>query len=255
MNTEAIALQIERQLRDRIIGDGVIALSYKGQVCQNIRAALRMLGYRIPAGTHYDKRLEATVLEFQKSYNHRNRDGLFGPGTRRLLAMVLADKVGTRALSVLKGLEDTTPAIVFLSYAWADSPAVDKIDQWLRDNDIRVHRDSRDFPPGKQIPEAIKDAIVQADKVLVVYSANSKDRDWPRFEVSVAEQKEKEGGLRDFIIYLVLDSTPLPKHDPNRIAVLSRGKSVRQIGEELLLGIIGHKGEPPRIEFDENEPL
>jgi hypothetical protein len=214
-----------------------------------------MLRFRIPPGELYDEQLEATVLEFQKSYNHRNRDGLFGPGTRRLLATVLADKVGPRALSVLKNFEDTTTATVFLSYAWADSPAVDKIDQWLRDNGVRVNRDSRDFAPGQQLPEAIKDAIVQADKVLVVYSANSKDRDWPRFELSVAEQKEQEGGQRGFIIYLILDNVPLPKHDPNRIAVLSRGKSVRQIGEELLRGIIGHKGEPPRIEFDENEPL
>jgi hypothetical protein len=255
MNREAIALQIERYLRDPIVGDGVLAPPYKGQVSQNIRSALQMIGFRIGSGTHYDEQLKAAILDFQKSYNHRNHDGLFGPGTRRLLATVLADKTGTHALSVLKDVENITPTAIFLSYAWTDSSPVDKIDQWLRDNGVRVQRDARDFKPGQQIPDAIRDAIVQADKVLLVYSANSKDRDWQRFEISVAEQKEQAGGHQGFIIYLVLDNTPLPKHDSNRIAVRSPGKSVRQIGEELLRGIVGQKGEPPRIEFDENEPL
>lgn len=85
MNKEARALQIERYLRDPIVGDGVLGAGHEGQVCQNIRSALRLIGFRTPSGTQYDEQLEAAVLEFQKSHNHPNKDGLFGPGTRRLL--------------------------------------------------------------------------------------------------------------------------------------------------------------------------
>jgi len=213
------ALQIERYLRDPIVGDGVLAPPFDGQVCENIRSALRLLGIRIESGTRYDDKLKSAVLEFQETYSHENQDGLFGPGTRRLLAQVLDTEIGARALSVFAAPRTAATPLVFLSYAWADSGAVDKIDQWLRDQGIAVRRDTRDFTPGQQLPEAIKDAIVQATKVLVVYSANSKDRDWPRFEISVAEQREEKDGCRDLLMYLVLDETPLPKHDPHRIAV------------------------------------
>ncbi|MCX5991560.1 MAG: toll/interleukin-1 receptor domain-containing protein [Chloroflexi bacterium] len=252
---EGRALQIERHLRDPVVGDGILAPPYEGIVCENIRAALRLLGFRIPSGKSYDAELKNKVLEFQKAYNHTNQDGLFGPGTRRLLAQILDQKAGTQALSVLEELNRKVAPLVFLSYAWADSPTVDKIDQWLRDKGVRIQRDTRDFKPGQQLPDAIKDAIVRADKVLAVYSSNSKERDWPRFEISVAEQKEQSTGKGDLIVYLVLDDTPLPKHDPNRIAVFGHGRTVRQVGQELLRGILGEGGETPRIEFDENELL
>ena len=253
--SESRALEIERYLRDPIVGDGVLAPPYDGQVCENLRSALRLLGLRIESGTSYDDKLKNAVLEFQKSHSHANQDGLFGPGTRRLLAQVLDREVGARALSIFVEIKSASPPVVFLSYAWADSGVVNIIDQWLRDHGVVVRRDTRDFKPGQQLPEAVKDAIVQATKVLAVHSANSKDRDWPRFEISVAEQREQEYGSQDILIYLVLDATPLPKHDPHRIAVFREGRTVRQIGEELLRGILGRSGETPRVEFDEDKAL
>lgn len=254
---EAIALELERRLRDSIVGDGVLAPPYKSAVCDNIRAGLRLLGLRVPAGQEYDDELRDRVREFQQKYHHRNTDGLFGPGTRRLLAQKLAAVSGEHALALLRPLDHggLKAPLVFLSYAWADSSAVDRIDQWLRDHGIRVHRDTRDFNPGQQLPDAIRDAIVQADKVIAVYSSHSRSRDWPRFELALAEQQEHAKNAPDLLIYLVLDDTPLPQHDPNRIAVTASGKTVRQIGEQLLRGILNTKGESPRIDFDENAPL
>jgi hypothetical protein len=68
----------------------------------------------------------------------------------------------------------------------------------------------------------------------------------------VAEQVEARGG-QALLIYLVLDDTPLPSHDPHRLAVKAKGKSLKQVGGELLHGIIGSRSHVPRYEYDEDE--
>src|SRR5438132_1058858 len=121
---DATALEIERRLRDPVVADGVLAPAYESVVCENIRAALRLLGFRLADGRQYDFELRNAVRRFQHDYGHRNVDGLFGPGTRRLLAKTLEDKLGAEALPFLKEVtNEAKPPLVFLSYAWADSQA------------------------------------------------------------------------------------------------------------------------------------
>jgi len=146
-------------------------------------------------------------------------------------------------------LDITKSHEVFISYSWTDSEIVSQFDQFLRDRNIRVRIDTRDLLPGRQIPDAKKEAIVEVDKVLVFYSENSKNRDWPRFEVSIAEEVERKN-KKDFIIYIVLDNTELPRHDPNRIAIFAKGKSFGDVGKQILMGIEGGLYDAPSINYD-----
>jgi hypothetical protein len=224
------------------------------EACRNIRIALRFLGYELPDNNTYDEAVERAITALQLDERHLYVDGYTGPGTRRLLTRTLLKKGGERLFLTMKHPEGDQPPLVFLSYSWKDTDIVNKIDQWLRDQDIRVLRDNRDFRPGTAIPEAILESIVQADKVIAIYSSKSRQRDWPRFEISIAE-KEEQIGRRHLLIYLVLDNTPLPAHDPHRIAVMAKGRTLREVGQDLLRGILGEKAEPPRFEYDENEKL
>ena len=210
-----------------------------------------MLGYRVDVH-HNKEQFRQEVQKFQEAENHENQDGLFGPGTRRLLAEVLCKRIGDEAFSRMKDPEKGGSKTVFLSYAWKDADKVNKIDQWLRDRGVVVRRDNRDFMPGEKLPESITDAIVECDKVIAVYSQNSKSRDWPRFELSVAEQQERTKG-RSIIIYLKLDQSLLPKHDPLRIAVVAKGRRLKEFGEQLLNGILEAEPTAPRYDYDEDE--
>lgn len=244
----------ERYFRDPVVGDGILRPPASGEACHNIRSALRLLNYKVASGDRYDNELEAAVLAFQTDYKHTSLDGYVGPGTRRLLTKKLLEKRGEQPFRRMTLPKGNQPPLVFLSYAWEDAKRVDKIDQWLRDHGIRVERDMRDFIPGKKLPQEITDAIARADKVIAIYSFKSRERDWPRFEINIAEQHEKNK-KRDLLIYVVLDDAPLPKHDPHRIAVMAKDRTLGDVGKDLLRGIVGPKGKPLRYNYNENEAL
>jgi hypothetical protein len=239
--------------RDPQVGDRLLSKGHAGTACQNIRHALRALGYKLAPGNSFDRELEHRILSFQEDHNHNVVDGQVGPGTRRLLTEVILEKIGPAFFERLEAPRRTEQPQVFLSYSWADSTIVDQVDQWLRDQGIRVWRDTRDFLPGKQLPALITETIKQADKVVAVYSQQSRSRDWTAFEIRIAEELERDG--KEVLIYLVLDDTPLPKHDPNRLAVMARGCTLKEVGHKLLHGILGTRPEPPRINIDENAIL
>lgn len=255
MNDDQKILRLERYFRDPIVGEGYLHKGVRNsQACTNIRDALRFLGYQVADTNEYDNELESVVTAFQDKYNHRFKDGLFGPGTRKLLTEQVVQQGGERLFLAMKHPERDQPPIVFLSYAWEDDEIVNKIDQWLRDNGVRVSRDTTDFLPGRRLSDEIIKAIAAADKVLAVYSMRSKHRDWPRFEITIAEQEEQTGN-KHFLIYLVLDETALPKHDPNRIAVMAKGRHLQDVGADVLRGILGQKSEPKRYDYDPKEIL
>ena len=175
-------------------------------------------------------------------------------GIDALREQFLANPDLWKKLSVNTSVNVSDIPSVFLSYAWNDAATVNKIDQWLRDNDIRVVRDERDFIPGNEISHEIETAIKRVDKVIAVLSRDSKGRDWPSFELKIAEQRECNGENR-VLIYLILDDTSLPLHDPNRLAIRSSGKSLKNVGLELLRGIRGTAAEPVRYDYNEDELL
>src|SRR5262249_563605 len=110
------------------------------------------------------------------------------------------------------------------------------------------------FQPGGDIIDRARNAIAIADKVLVVYSAKSVKSDWVRSEIALAEELERRLGMH-FLVYLRLDQEPLLAHDVNRISIDAIGKSVREVGNDLLHAITGRERRPDDYRYIEDEPL
>jgi hypothetical protein len=146
------------------------------------------------------------------------------------------------------------PPTVFISYAWADSGKVDKIDQWLRNHGLSVLRDREVFVAGKTLNDNIRTAVARADKIIVCYSEHSRARDWPQFERAIADQVEQHMSMA-VLVYVRLDNTPLPLNDPTRLAIHAVDVPLRTVGQQLLHAVTGAKIPPPTIIIDENAPI
>src|SRR5215469_7629466 len=112
---------------------------------------------------------------------------------------------------------------VFLSYAHADRESVAAVDQWLRDHDVRVDLDERDFVAGRDIRDEVLRCIDQAGKVICFYSSASKDRYYTKLERRLAEEIEQRataaGQQKTVLLYFCLDETPLPAESSYRLAI------------------------------------
>jgi hypothetical protein len=228
--------------------------------CGNARTALTWLG--VGAGglmperddDLFDESLRTAVRDFQVKYRHRVADGLVGPGTRSRLTSEVLHLNGPSVFKRLRKPEQRALPSVFISYAWSDGERVDKLAQWLRDNGVQVLRDRESFVAGESVQENIARAISIADRVVAVLSRNSRDRDWPLLERTLAEQLE-HGTEASVLIYLQLDDTSLPAHDSTRVAISANGIPLKEVGERLLHAVAGVHLPASRHPYDENEPL
>ncbi len=143
---------------------------------------------------------------------------------------------------------------MFISYASADTEAVNRIDQWLRDHGLRVIRDCRYFIAPSTIEDNIVRALANSDKILAVFSKNSRDRDWRRLERVLAGQVESRLGVA-VLVYLCLDDSLLPAHDPTRLTIPAKGKWLKQGGHEILNAVAGVAVAQWQYPYNENEPL
>ena len=113
---------------------------------------------------------------------------------------------------------------VFLSYSHEDRESVAAVDQWLRDHDVRVDLDERDFVAGRDIRDEVLRCIDQAGKVICFYSSASKDRYYTKLERRLAEEMEQRaiaaGQEKAVLLYFRLDETPLPAESSYRLAVV-----------------------------------
>jgi hypothetical protein len=224
--------------------------------CKNAKAALAKLGFARVFGEDpelYDSQLAEAVKRFQNDLRHKNIDGVIGPGTRSRLISMLLQEFGALMIEDLDASEAVRVPTIFLSYAWVDTNRVNKLDQWLRDHGIRVIRDVSSFKAGSQIPDNIWKSVLSADKVIAVYSEQSKARDWPTFEQQISEHVERLIKV-PILIYLRLDDTPLRAHDPHRIAIDAQGKTLKEIGSQIQKSL-GMPVEPARFDYDEDAPL
>jgi hypothetical protein len=235
-----------------------LTIGDRATACRNLRDVFAWLNVPGARGTRaddadaefFDTDLDEQVKAFQQNWDHPIRDGKVGPNTRSRLLQALLQKFD---ISTFRRLKKNVKPTVFISYARADSERVNKLDQWLRDHGVRVIRDVSSFQAGTKIQDNVLRSVLLADKVIAVYSEQSKTRDWPSFEHQIAEQVEsviKEPVL----IYLRLDDTQLRAHDPNRIAVQAQGKTLKQIGVEIQRSL-DMPIEPARFDYDEDAPL
>src|SRR5579871_1742851 len=219
----------------------VLKIGDRSVACKNVRRVLTWAGLARHSGDDpllFDPPLFQAVKYLQEASAHRNIDGQVGPGTRVLLAKRLLEAGGLSRLPELDGSEVRRLPTVFISYAWLDTDPVEKLEQWLRDNNVEVIRDSRSFVGGQDIKEAIRTSVLRADRVLAIWSRNSSQREWPIFEQYVSEEIERQFGTR-ILIYVRLDDTPLKMTDSHRIAVDARTRPLKDVGRDVLraLGI------------------
>ena len=236
----------------------VLEVGDRALACVNLRRALDMLGIPVNKGTtdelQYDEALSEAVRTFQVRFKHRVSDGLTGPGTRKLLVSEMFHSFSPSIFERLRRPETWSQRSVFISYSSADRDRVNKIDQWLRDNGIRVVRDCQFFRAGTTIQENIIRAVAHSDKILAVISSSSSGGDWPRFERNLAEQVESKLGS-SVLIYLFLDEIELPAHDPTRLAIQSKGKTLKQVGQEILHAVAGVPMPQWQYSYNEDEPI
>jgi hypothetical protein len=128
------------------------------------------------------------------------------------------------------------------------------LDQWLRDHGVQVIRDQDSFIAGESIQENIARAISNADKIVAILSQNSRDRDWPRLERTLAEQLESSIGT-SVLIYVRLDDAELPTRDSTRVAISARGVPLKEVGQRILHAVRGTNLIAPTHPYDENEPM
>lgn len=252
--------RFEYYFRHPDVDHNVLRPEDRAIACGNARMALSWFdistGGQVPWSDRnlFDESLSTAVKEFQIRYNHRAKDGLIGPGTRSLLTAKILDKMGASIFERLHRPEQRSRPSVFLSYAWSDSERVDKLDQWLRDHGVQVIRDRDSFIAGESIQENIARAVSAADKIVAILSRNSRNRDWPHFERTVAEQLESRIGS-SVLIYVRLDDTKLPAHDSTRVAISARDVPLKDVGEQLLHAVVGASRAISTYLYDENEPL
>lgn len=253
LESPALIERFESYFRDSDSSHHALREGDRSIACENIKSALIKLGCARVFGKDvelFDEELSSAVRRFQAEVTHNHVDGVVGQGTRAKLVVHLLRARGASAFGELKR---TGMATVFISYAWADAPRVDKVNQWLRDRNVRVIRDVEDFKPGSNIKTNILDSVLSADKVIAVYSANSRVRDWPSFERQITEEVERLLGV-PVLVYLCLDESPLMAHDPHRLAIKGQGKPLRQIGAEVLKAL-DMPVESPRYEYNEDDPI
>jgi hypothetical protein len=251
---DMLVARFERYFKHPDVNHEVLEKGDQALACINLRRALHFVGISVGEreSDHFDKALESGIKELQKKFHHRVIDGRVGPGTRKL---IVREVLHVHDASIFQRLRkpELAPS-VFLSYASADCEKVDKIEQWLRDHGIHVMRDKSFFVPSEGITDNIRQAIAAADKVIAVFSANSRDNDWATHEGALAESLEDLIGKR-LLIYLCLDATPLPKHDPARLAIRAEGKTLEAVGDQVLYTLNVKDLKPKQVQYKGDEVL
>jgi TIR domain-containing protein len=236
----------------------VLEVGDRAVACANLRRAFNMLDVEFSTGTAdellYDETLSGAVRNFQSKFGHRVADGLTGPGTRQRLVSELFHRFSPSIFARFRRPETWSRRSIFISYSSADRERVNKIDQWLRDKGLRVVRDCQFFVAGTTIQENIVRAVAHSDKILAILSSSSRDRDWPRFERELAEQVEAKLGT-SVLVYLCLDEASLPAYDSTRLAIYSKGKTLKQVGEAILHAVADVPIPQWEYAYDENEPI
>lgn len=141
----------------------------------------------------------------------------------------------------------------FISYARQDEKIVHAIDQWLRDHGIDVLLDKREFVAGQDLYKEIIDTMSRADKVIICYSANSKDRRYTMLEQRMAQELEHRNNEtnadRAYMVYFCLDHEHAPLEYAHRISIRAKGAVFEDACQQLLNAIHDRGNETPPVDL------
>jgi hypothetical protein len=190
----------EHFFRDPKVGEGILRPPLAGIACRNIRAALRYLGYSLPAGDRYDDALAAAVTRFQEENDHTSHDGQVGPGTRRLLTRIL---IAHGEGFFKRGLVSPEYA-VFLSYARKDEASLIGLVKGIQARGIPVFRDKDAIPAGASWPDLLYRSVQKCQVFLCMLSPNSANSVNVLIEVALARHAGRH------IVPVMLQAVQLP---------------------------------------------
>jgi hypothetical protein len=146
---------------------------------------------------------------------------------------------------------------VFLSYAHADRESVAAVDQWLRNHNVRVDLDERDFIAGRDIRDEILRCIGQSGKVVCFYSTSAKDRYYTKLERRLAEEIEQravtEGQAKTVLLYFRLDDTPLPVESSYRLAINAWNLGLTEACRDLLRHVMEQSADSLHVDLAKYE--
>ena len=190
----------EHFFRDPGVADGILQPPHSGIACRNIRDALRYLGDPVPAGDQYDDELKQAVLRFQNNYGHDNRDGLVGPGTRKLLTKTVV----AAGDGFFKRGRISPEYAVFLSYSRKDEARLTGIIQGIKSQGIPVFHDKEAIPGGARWPDMLYRSIRKCQVFLCILSPQSAGSINVLLEVALARHAERP------ILPVLLEAVALP---------------------------------------------
>lgn len=190
----------EHFFRDPKVGDGVLRPPRVGLACRNIRDALRELDYAVAEGDQYDAALRNVVKDFQTEHGHGNPDGLFGPGTRKMLTRAV---LARNEYYFERGRVSPEYA-VFLSYSRLDEARLMGLVDGIRSHGIPVFRDKEAITPGASWPDVLFRSVRRCQVFLCMLSAHSTGSINVLIEASLARHANRP------IVPVRLDAVALP---------------------------------------------
>lgn len=131
----------------------------------------------------------------------------------------------------------------FLSYASENKAAADQVELFLRRKDRGVVRDEVDFPPGANLEESMRMAILSTDDFIVLDSKRSAASVAVRFEIDFASSLKHVDQKRDRrLIGLLLEGMP-PKTalDPAALHLKAKTRLERTAAVERIMDTEGQR--------------
>ncbi|GGU51276.1 TIR domain-containing protein [Lentzea flava] len=98
---------------------------------------------------------------------------------------------------------------VFLSFAGKDRPHAEQLRADLEARNINAYLDENELAPGTNVVGAINDALATSDYYVLLWSANTPQREWVTAEWTAAFNLEMTR-RRAFLFIVRLDEEPLP---------------------------------------------
>jgi uncharacterized protein YjbI with pentapeptide repeats len=102
----------------------------------------------------------------------------------------------------------------FISYGGEDKKFVERLHHDLKAKKVRCWFASEDAVPGKNIKKTINTQIRLRDKLILVLSKNSIQKDWVVYEAKEALREEKRRG-KPILIPIMLDDAIFTYHGPD----------------------------------------
>ncbi|MEU0881990.1 TIR domain-containing protein [Lentzea sp. NPDC005914] len=98
---------------------------------------------------------------------------------------------------------------VFLSFAGKDRPHAEQLRAELEERNVNAYLDENEIAPGANVVTAINNALATSDYYVLLWSANTPQRDWVTEEWTAAFNLEISR-RRAFLFIVRLDEEPLP---------------------------------------------